>query len=78
VSGADALDSRRDGQDLGVRDIGDFRYADATMHRGCGDEIWQRELSLHDLRRPAFVNGAIELLGSSRGAGGRPHVRNLS
>jgi hypothetical protein len=31
--------------------IGDLRYADAAMHQRRGDEIWQREMRLDDLRR---------------------------
>ncbi len=55
-------------------DIGDFRDADTAVHQGCGDEIRQRELSLHDLRGLAFVRGAIELFGDGRGDSGQPHV----
>lgn len=58
-------------------DIGHFRDADTAVHQGCGNEIRQRELSLHDLRGLAFVRGASELFGDGRGEGGHLHGCNF-
>ena len=58
-------------------DIGDLHDADAAVHQGRRNEIRQRELGLDDLRRPAFVWGAIELLRNDRRGGGHPDVRSL-
>ena len=47
-----------------------------AVHQGGGDQIWQRELSLDDLRGSALVR-APELLGDSRGGGGHLHIGDL-
>jgi hypothetical protein len=77
LSCIDAQHGLGDAPDLGVMDIGDLRDADAAVHQGRGNEIRQRELGLDDLRRPAFVWGAIELFANGCRDGGHSDVRNL-